>query len=262
MKIYQYTSIENLALILKSQKIRFTKLDYVDDVEESAMYDRVSFGKYTFVSCWTEDKDENIALWKMYTPNGRGVRIEIDEDMFLKTSEKIHQLKIGKLEFINGPNPILSIDQMFNEDFFIMPYCNNDPFLKKVIYRDNPRSEVENIISDKYGKREIRFDKIGIYKHKKWEFQKECRFILHIYPFKKSDFESPNANYLIHNALESGKELGFNHHDLALDPEKLKNISIRLGPLTTEAEEIIVKSLLDIYAKDAKIEKSDVKLRK
>ncbi|WP_122334898.1 hypothetical protein [Parabacteroides distasonis] len=60
----------------------------------------------------------------------------------------------------------------------------------------------------------------------------------------------------------SGKELRFNHHDLALDPEKLKNISIRLGPLATEAEEIIVKSLISVYAKNAKIEKSNVKLRK
>lgn len=262
MKLYHYTSIENLALILKSQNIRFTRLDCVDDMEESVMYDQISFGKYTFVSCWTKDEDENIALWKMYTPNGRGVRIEIDEDMFLKTSEKISQLKIGQLEFINGPSPILSIAQMINEDFFIMPFCNSDSFFQNVIYCDNPRGEVANIISDKLGKRNIDFNKIGIYKHKKWEFQKEYRFVLHIYPFKKSDFESSNANCLIHDALVSGKELGFNHHDLALDPEKLKNISIRLGPLTTEAEEIIVKSLISVYAKNAKIEKSNVKLRK
>ena len=49
MKLYHYTSIENLALILKSQNIRFTRLDCVDDMEESVMYDQISFGKYTFV---------------------------------------------------------------------------------------------------------------------------------------------------------------------------------------------------------------------
>ena len=81
---------------------------------------------------------------------------------------------------------------------------------------------------------------------------KEYRFVLHIYPFKKSDFESSNANYLIHDALVSGKELGFNHHDLALDPEKLKKYLYKIRPLATEAEEIIVKSLISVYAIHAK----------
>ena len=35
MRIYHYTSIETLALILDSQKIRFNRLDRVDDLEES-----------------------------------------------------------------------------------------------------------------------------------------------------------------------------------------------------------------------------------
>lgn len=263
MKLYHYTSIENLALILKSQKIRFTKLDCVDDVEESAMYNQISFGKYTFVSCWTKDKDENIALWKMYTPNGRGVRIEMDKDMFCRTDKNISKTQIGQMELVNGTNPILSNDEMINDNFMIMPFCNQENlFFRKIEYVSNPRKLVKNIIIEKNLSRTICFKRIGCYKHSKWEFQKECRFILHIYPFKKSDFTSPDAHLIIHNALQNEKELGFNYYDLALDHNKLKNISIRLGPLTTEAEEIIVKSLIDAYAKDAKIEKSDVKLRK
>lgn len=34
-KIYHYTSIENLALILKNKSIRFNRLDHVDDKEEA-----------------------------------------------------------------------------------------------------------------------------------------------------------------------------------------------------------------------------------
>ena len=36
MKIYHYTSIETLALILKNKTIRFNRLDHVDDVDEAA----------------------------------------------------------------------------------------------------------------------------------------------------------------------------------------------------------------------------------
>lgn len=37
-KIYHYTSTETLALILKSKKIRFNRLDQVDDMEGSSFH--------------------------------------------------------------------------------------------------------------------------------------------------------------------------------------------------------------------------------
>ena len=52
MKIYHYTNIEALALILKNQTIRFNRLDKVDDIEEgNAESWGVKFCKYVFVSC-------------------------------------------------------------------------------------------------------------------------------------------------------------------------------------------------------------------
>ena len=84
MNLFHYTSIEALALILKNKTIRFNRLDCVDDLEES-MYgsgpNDIKLGQYQFVSCWTKDCEENIALWKMYTSN-KGVRICLDSDMF------------------------------------------------------------------------------------------------------------------------------------------------------------------------------------
>ena len=60
MKIYHYTNIEALALILKNQTIRFNRLDKVDDIEEgNAESWGVKFCKYVFVSCWTDKKEEN-----------------------------------------------------------------------------------------------------------------------------------------------------------------------------------------------------------
>jgi hypothetical protein len=81
--IHHYTSIENLALILNSGKIRFNRLDKVDDIEEIGIIDPRVYLKF-FISCWTDDNAESIPLWKMYTPNMRGVRISMPKDMFQK----------------------------------------------------------------------------------------------------------------------------------------------------------------------------------
>ena len=37
MKLYHYTSLETLALILKNRTIMFNRLDKVDDVEEGTI---------------------------------------------------------------------------------------------------------------------------------------------------------------------------------------------------------------------------------
>lgn len=61
-----YTSINTLALILKNRKLRFSRIDKVDDLTESWHLPH-QFPSYYFVSCWTKDQKENIDLWNMYT---------------------------------------------------------------------------------------------------------------------------------------------------------------------------------------------------
>lgn len=104
MNLFHYTSIETLALILKNKTIRFNRLDCVDDLEES-MYgsgpNDIKLGQYQFVSCWTKDSEENLALWKMYT-NNKGVRICLDSDMF-KTYQILESTAISYLEVMMGP---------------------------------------------------------------------------------------------------------------------------------------------------------------
>ncbi len=58
--IYHYTNIDVLALMLKNRTLRFNRLDHVDDPEESNFISNgVNLGPYTFVSCWTEAKEES-----------------------------------------------------------------------------------------------------------------------------------------------------------------------------------------------------------
>ena len=70
--LYHYTSLENLALILKNKTIKFNNLLYVDDMEEAETEDMGLFGRFVYVSCWTMDSEESIPMWNLYTPNKIG----------------------------------------------------------------------------------------------------------------------------------------------------------------------------------------------
>ena len=80
--LYHYTSIDTLGLILQHKKIRFNRLDKVDDLQESESADLGRLGRLFFVSCWSDSSEENIPLWSMYTPNMSGVRIKLPAKMF------------------------------------------------------------------------------------------------------------------------------------------------------------------------------------
>lgn len=82
--LYHYTSLETLALILKNKTLCFNNLLNVDDIEEARTTDMGDFGKYVYVSCWTDDSEESIPLWNLYTPDMHGVRIKLPKFPFKK----------------------------------------------------------------------------------------------------------------------------------------------------------------------------------
>lgn len=77
MKLYHYTTIDTLALILSNKTIRFTRLDQLDDLNEVGIYGS-NITKTTFVSCWTNKEEESIAQWSIYRGNNRGVFFSLD----------------------------------------------------------------------------------------------------------------------------------------------------------------------------------------
>lgn len=85
-------------MILKNKKIRFRNLCLLDDPLEKYVkildydtkdhhltYVRKNFGKFCFVSCWTYEKEESIAMWDMYGDRKQGVRIALPIEMFDKS---------------------------------------------------------------------------------------------------------------------------------------------------------------------------------
>ena len=82
--LYHYTSIDNLALILKNRTIRLNSLTNMDDKQEAKTKEGQLFGKSVFISSWTDDESESIPMWKMYTSPSAGVRIGLPPLPFVR----------------------------------------------------------------------------------------------------------------------------------------------------------------------------------
>ena len=102
MKLFHYTTIQTLALILENKTIRFTRLDQLDDFYEVGIY-KSENTKSIFVSCWSERKDgaESIPQWSLYGGNKKGVIIGLNQSFidFPSTTEP---------KEINGINYLVS----------------------------------------------------------------------------------------------------------------------------------------------------------
>ena len=107
MKIYHYTTIENLALILHYKTLRFNNARNVNDPEEAITEDFGSLKDYLFISCWSKASNESIPLWKMYANSGKGIRLELD-------TEHIH---LRGLEDKNGLNCVVQNVVQENETY-------------------------------------------------------------------------------------------------------------------------------------------------
>lgn len=94
--------------------------------------------------------------------------------------------------------------------------------------------------------------------------QQESRFKIFVLPANcvNSIKSSNNVNSAISNIFSSiitslikNEPIATNYIDIALDPAKLSDIEIMMGPMTSDADRIIVESLLNPYPK-AKIKNS------
>lgn len=188
-KIYHYTSIENLAMILDSRNIRFNRLDQMDDSNEHNFFSiGMNWSKYTYVSCWTENERENIPLWHMYTKGGSGVRIGVDVNFIdwdnqsskigLRVSNWQRPPSKSRAQTIIGTtwNFIhISKDSLNQGCYHKIKYVNEAKWSDEPIRIGNGKSFVD------FSDSEYR-DYVAIYKDKRWEFQDETRFIIFAVP--------------------------------------------------------------------------------
>lgn len=255
--LYHYTSIDSLAMILSTKKIRFNALNQVDDLSEGKCKDYRFIGNYFFISSWTDIERESLPFWNMYTPVMKGVRIKMPTSLFnenpIFTNEK-QGLSVGFYK------SIIPQDETFQSTYWIVPTQNE--FLSKVEYTDDSNKlypTIRTISGDKFT---ISLNKIGSYKSMHWEFQSEWRFIIKIFPItSKAPTLNNSESDMISDSLYSiqkGDKLPFSDYYVNINELKFKEMEILLGPKHSIADRIIVESLISKYNPEAKLDISDL----
>ena len=275
-RIYHYTSIETLALILKNKTIRFNRLDNnLDDLLEGEITSKgIKLGNYGFVSCWTEEKTESIPLWKLYTNNGIGVRIGLEWDMF-KDYHYPDIVEIGDIKFGAKDSgwqiTKTPIEDFFNPNFIVFTILSKDVnspvFYRKIEYVDDVNDKIKDCVTitkltDKLNHINIQVTEIGKYKLKHWEFEKETRFFLFIIPGTKLKMNN-NVNEIweqwLYDVWTKNIKNTITDYYMHLKDDIFDDMEIVLSPNSSISNRIIVESLCEKYAPKARILESALK---
>lgn len=272
--IHHYTNIEALALILRNRTLRFNRLDQVDDPEESNFISNgVNLGIYTFVSCWTEAKEESIPMWKMYTNGKWGVRLSVEKLGLFKTYCDDANFVHNGLRNIGGANLkyLFPTQVRFKQSEYIPPHLNEDydacQFYRKIEYVDDVKSHANDSVTieetpNNQTRMNIRYDRVGRFKNRRWAFQEESRFVLNFLPgnpiaaFNTSAFNREQLRFM--ENIKRNKELGFSHYDMHLSDAAFANLMITMSPLGGDPQRVIVEALCDRYAPGVLVQNSNL----
>lgn len=251
--LYHYTSLDTLALILSTKKIKLNSLKFVDDKSEGQTGDIGDFRKYCFASCWTNLQKESIPFWKMYTNDMKGVRISLPKYPF--EVHKIHyQPKYLKMQFELS---FLAEEYVVNKDYLVIP---TNSILEKVIYTDL-ENELKPLVYKETTDHSFQYEygKIGKYKSKLWEFQSEYRYFVLVIPgggILKLDSEEYHNHPFLRNAIANKEDVPINSIYLDIKQEALDSMKIVTGPKMSNGDKVLLKCLIEKYCPKASIEES------
>lgn len=252
MKIYHYTSIESLYMIIKNRKLRFSTLSNVDDLDEGMTEEFELARQYLFVSCWTEEAIESIPQWAIYSNNMEGIRIGINlpKDNPRKIFELIEDPITGSLI-----SEALGVTQNFP-----LVASAGTPFYRQMKYTDNKEKLKPKITS--YERQEISIDmsKVALYKSLEWSFQNESRFIIDFHATPINEDRSANKNFNILEAMEVNN-LPFTYKDIELSNYFFENLEITFGPKCPEVHQDFVKMYLKKFKINASVKNSSLNIQ-
>lgn len=238
MRLFHYTTIEALAHILESREIRFSKLSQVNDPKEGISDDYGNFSQYIFVSCWTDQAEENIALWNIYTPIAHGVRLEMSFPI---------------LKQVDSNTGLLVADSDVLKDGYIL--APNLESITKVEYTGDETLFCPKILA----KNTIQPGLLGKYKSDIWKFESEYRYILFGIPLKNQKSKSKISVADYSNAISERLPLPVEYIFMEIDPYSFNSMIITLGPRLSDGEKIIVRALVNSLNSSAQIIESTLK---
>ena len=253
--LYHYTSLEALACILESKTIKLNALNKMDDREESMCKDITEGGKYCFVSSWTDEAEESIPMWNMYS-GMNGIRMGVEKNPFMKYKFADPLLPEQTI------NSYISLNEL--EDKKLFPYFpEEEKILHRVYYTEEEQLLFPTLKKSVETGYHIEYERLGKYKRTVWRFQKEWRYIIYIRPVDLNSYlESVEKGQLIYKRnIEAEADLMVDAIYLKLKPESLKNMEILCGPKMSKGDRILLDCLMEKYGSKDSIRESSLKIR-
>ena len=264
--LYHYTNIETLALILQNHTFRFNSLNKMDDLQEQETADLKNVGQFCYISSWTDDVDESIPMWNMYTSINSGVRIKLKKHPF-----KFHENTADELrQVINAPvtdntngTPLKSLipfADMFRRKF-IAAGATPENILHKVEYSSDHEKLYPQLVHVDGDKFSIALGTLGKYKNTHWAFQNEWRYILLLFPLDLNqpvETLSQAAQIMGNKILQGLEKQPFPFYDMIIDDAAYCEMEITLSPKISTGNRIIVENLVKGYNPSAIVKDSSL----
>lgn len=262
-RIYHYTSIETLLLILKNKMLRFTSLGKVDDMNEGLTSDYGMLGRFCYVSCWTEESRESIPQWHMYSSDMEGIRISIPYPTDIEKVFRCAPYHFTDGTYMNIPLALfpkqlepMGMHPPYLPEYFEITYSTDETLLypKVYSYRETKTGFEENIQN---------INLLGKFKEKKWEFQEESRFKVFLTPWSLEELKtvqtSDDQRKLIGRLRET--KPFYDYIDLDLTEDCLSKIEVTCGPRVRDTQKEIIQLILDKYYPGKKLVESELQIR-
>lgn len=244
----------------------------MDDIREAQFHAGINFGKYFFVSCWTQELVESIPQWSMYGQTMQGVRIELPEYPFDEIPMVSPTAWTG-VQINDDLTAPLPFEALFGKNYFLVPmFSPRKNFAGPVEYISDVQAAYSRAVAREISPNGVSVNLrisnlpgLAFHKSKDWEFQKEYRFSLFALPSKELSVRTAaDGEYFgdfsqnISNAFINNVDQDISFIDVPLSSHAIKNLVVRTGPLSTESEKVAIKSLLARFAPEAKIEESEL----
>lgn len=232
-----------------NKTLRFTSLKYMDDKTESLTGEGADLGKFVFSSSWSEVED-SIPQWVMYGDSSRGVCIKLESFPFKNNYLEYKEYITNSQDISENEEPaefyITPPRYYFDSEFVLMPIFTDDNIdIKarrenaKVLYTEDESKLLPNVINQSETGLNLEFGKLGIYKHKQWEFQKEWRYKIIYTPIEVRKFmqeQDPNFSQKIIDNFFSEEHPKVRFVDYDIDEKYFNTMEVICGAMMDDFE--------------------------
>lgn len=267
-RLYHYTNLASLALILQNRTLRLMPLTGVDDPQENQTNDVNNLGRFFFASCWTDEAKESIPMWNMYASLESGVRISLPPMPFKRyeytTAEQSKILGISP-DHIDSKSYVMKTFmplEDFRDGRLSLAFLEGKNVLQKVVYTDDPSKLRPDVVVTDDTHVALKLEFVGKCKNTYWEFQHEWRYLISIIPFDVlgSTLRDPVAEFsnMVIKMICGGLPSACSFYDLHLADTAFKDMIIVPSPKMSAGNRALLSCLLERYGLTENLESSQL----